>query len=1129
MPDSPIIDKTRADSQDGLTSSAIAEHYELFRQAARVLASSLELDQALANTIAVCQPHLSDFGFFDVIVDEGVRRTARAHQNPELETLLQSTQWQRNERSDINLCALSTGEPVLHDNTDDAWYEAAFNASRGLAFSSMLSVPLRFGNELLGSLTLFMADSGRKHDRGHLNLAMEIAALAAPIVVNARLLHRERLAQSALKDSEQRLRFATAAGKIGIWEWDILNNKVTWSKQVYELHGLAPGEFGGTVEDFGSLVHADDRSRVFEKINRSLVSDETLSDEFRIVRPDHSVRWLRTSSYIERDSSGQSVCLVGSTVDITEQKNAQFSLQDLNQQLRKKVASSVSERDRIWAISHDILAVASFSGYLVAVNPAFTKTLGWTAQEALSFPFLDICHPDQIPEALQILSDLAAKKQLDNVEINTRHKNGCYRWICWTLVAENDLLYAVGRDVTEVRHQRDIVQHATEKRFQLALSAGGMGAWQWDLTTDVVHWWPGMAAIHGLPEGDGITKASEYLRFVHPDDVPRLDTARSDLLTHNAFLTIEYRIFWPDGSLRWIESRREKILDQEGTPVLIAGVCLDITERKLNEQKLQFIAEASAEFADVIDYEKTLAKVAQLAVPSFADWCTVDLLDQEGELKRVAVSHVEPTKVQLAHQLHEKFPPDKSAPLGLWQIVRSGQPELVAEIDDALLQKTIKDLDHLNSIRELGLRSYIGVPLSVRGKTLGVLTFISAESGRIYGPRDVSLAIDIGQRAAIAIENANFLAALKEADRRKDDFLAMLAHELRNPLAPIKSAADLLNLPLSPERIRKTSEIITRQVNHMTGLVDDLLDASRVTRGHIRVDKKPFAFKHVISTALEQIRPQVEMKKQRLIVQFEDETARVEGDEERLVQVVVNLLANACKFTPEQGLIELTVRCVASEIEIRVRDNGIGMEPNLIVSAFDLFVQGTRSADRSQGGLGLGLAIVKTLITLHNGTVVARSGGAGNGAEFIVRLPLLTTPETINQVGEIIPVESQQRTRKILVVDDNKDAANTLAVYLQVMGYETEVVYDPRDALRELAAVSFDTVVLDIGLPEMDGYELAGRIRNLLGERAPELIAVSGYGQASDREAAHAAGIDHYFVKPLDVTLLLNLINKERL
>jgi PAS domain S-box-containing protein len=368
---------------------------------------------------------------------------------------------------------------------------------------------------------------------------------------------------------------------------------------------------------------------------------------------------------------------------------------------------------------------------------------------------------------------------------------------------------------------------------------------------------------------------------------------------------------------------------------------------------------------------------------------------------------------------------------------------------------------------------------------------------------------------------------LRRASEKKDEFLAMLAHELRNPLAPIKAAAHLLKLAGADNpRMGQAAGIIERQVRHMTELVDDLLDVSRVTRGLVELTMQPIDMKSVVSSAVEQARPLIEARAHALHVHVGAEHASVHGDHTRLVQVLVNLLANAAKYTQQGGSIDVDVHVGHGTVRVAVADNGSGIEPALLPVVFDIFTQGVRTPDRSQGGLGIGLALVKSLVALHGGQVGARSEGPGRGSVFEVTLPLLAQARPASSESGLPDGGSGVVAgKRILVVDDNVDAASTLGELLAAFGHEVMIRFDGKSALADAAAFAPEVLVLDIGLPDIDGYELARRLRAEPATAQARYLALTGYGQAHDRTLARAAGFDHHFVKPLDIAALQSVLD----
>lgn len=406
---------------------------------------------------------------------------------------------------------------------------------------------------------------------------------------------------------------------------------------------------------------------------------------------------------------------------------------------------------------------------------------------------------------------------------------------------------------------------------------------------------------------------------------------------------------------------------------------------------------------------------------------------------------------------------------------------------------------------------------------------LDARSGIHYGKEEISeLARALDTMAdALQVKELQHLKAeqlLREADRRKDEFLAMLAHELRNPLAPISAGAQLLQSGhASDAAVQRTAAIIVRQVHHMTRLVDDLLDVSRVTRGLVKLTRAPLDIGAVVRDAVEQADPLLKARAHRFDLTLPAQPLMVSGDHKRLVQVLVNVLNNAAKYTPAGGAIALTALADGDKVKLVISDNGIGMSPELRSRVFELFAQADRNSDRSQGGLGLGLALVKSLVELHGGSVAVHSEGEHRGSTFTITLPgspQLPSATSADQAAR------PARKMRVLVVDDNVDAAQTLQLLLEAAGHEVSVAHSALAALELAQRMAPELCLLDIGLPDISGHELARGLRALPQTAQAALVAVTGYGRREDREQARAAGFDHYFVKPVDMEALLALIGQ---
>jgi signal transduction histidine kinase/DNA-binding response OmpR family regulator len=420
------------------------------------------------------------------------------------------------------------------------------------------------------------------------------------------------------------------------------------------------------------------------------------------------------------------------------------------------------------------------------------------------------------------------------------------------------------------------------------------------------------------------------------------------------------------------------------------------------------------------------------------------------------------------------------------------------------------------------------LPLKVGERNIGALTVGTVDhEAAMLDDRGL---LEIATRAAIAFDNAQLYSSLgremaraksaeeklQEANRRKDEFLAMLSHELRNPLAPIVTSAQVLDkVAPGDTRIAWVREVIERQVTHLAGLVDDLLDVSRITQGKITLHREAVELGKVIEHSLEIVRPLMDSKRHALAVHAPDTPVWVFGDFSRLSQIFSNVLHNAAKYTSDGGSIELTAVVDNGSVAVRVRDNGIGIEPQFLPHVFEVFTQGYRGLDRSQGGLGVGLAVVRRLIELHQGEVNILSDGPGLGTEVTIRLPCIS--EVVQHTGLQPPPPRARGTKRILVVDDNADAAESIAVLMEIEGHEVKTVTDAMQALACLETFAPDVAIIDIGLPGMNGYELAAGIRANRTLPKPLLIALTGYGQAEDFDRSREAGFDHHFVKPAEI------------
>ncbi len=442
----------------------------------------------------------------------------------------------------------------------------------------------------------------------------------------------------------------------------------------------------------------------------------------------------------------------------------------------------------------------------------------------------------------------------------------------------------------------------------------------------------------------------------------------------------------------------------------------------------------------------------------------------------------------------------------------------------------LSDLDRLKGYAS-GAVDYVSVPIVpelLRAK-VSVFTELyrkTRESERLNQELEQRVADRTAELEASAAKQVELASQLQEADHRKDEFLALLAHELRNPLAPIQNAIDIMCRPDAGDADQAwCREVIKRQVNQLTRLVDDLLDVSRITQGKIKLRLEPLDLATIVNRAVETSQPLIDSQQHRLTVTVASAPMRILGDPARLTQVVANLLNNAANYQDEQGKIELKLAREGDFAVIRVKDHGIGIGVEMLPRIFDLFLQGDlRPSNPSGGGLGIGLSLVKTLVEMHGGTVCAASDGAGHGSEFAVRLPVLADQAASARIAPDLPSEPRSRPRRVLVVDDNRDAAESLAILLRRDGHEVKVALDGHTALAMAPAIDPEIVLLDLLLPEIDGYEVCRRMR-LHGLAGARIIAMTGFGQDRDRLRSKEAGFDFHLVKPFAMDDLLKLFS----
>lgn len=720
-------------------------------------------------------------------------------------------------------------------------------------------------------------------------------------------------------------------------------------------------------------------------------------------------------------------------------------------------------------------------------------------------------------------------------------RDGRQVWMAWThrpVFDENGQvveILSVGSDITH-RQQAEEALRRSEAYFRGVFNNIAIGIVQSNPEGRICLVNDTFCALLGYSRDELI--GQHVLDITHPED---REVHAQHILRSLAGETDRYemdkRYLRKDGTIVWAHLAVTLVADDNGQPYLTIGVVRDITQRKQTEESLRWYARRNQILSHTArrllatDDPQGLIEDLCRRVMGFLD-CQVFLSFLEGDASgRLRLNAY--AGISAAEAREEGWPDHQMA--GSGRATRDYRRVIIEHVAITTEPRTVL-------LRRCGIQAYCCHPLIAHGRLLGTLSF-GTRLRSYFQDDEVELMRIVADQVAVALERLRAQQALQEADRRKDEFLAMLAHELRNPLAAITSAVQLLQRRGTTDpSCQRAQDAADRQSRHMARLLDDLLDVSRVTQGKIMLRKEPVSLAEVLESAVEASGPVMEQNRHRLSVSLPPESLRVHGDAVRLAQVVSNLLINAAKYTPPGGEIHLSLQREEGEAVIRVRDNGVGILPEMLPDIFGLFVQGERGLDRVQGGLGIGLTLVRSLVQMHGGRVEAFSEGPGRGSEFVVWLPILAVE------AAAAPTESntcaQPAARRILVVDDNADAAEMLAMLLELDGFEVRTVGSGPEALQILcpeatadgdsaaaahpqpteAAWQPDVVLLDIGLPGMDGLEVARRIRLNPALARVKLIAVTGYGQDEDVERSRAAGMANHLTKPVDLVTLRRLL-----
>jgi PAS domain S-box-containing protein len=818
-----------------------------------------------------------------------------------------------------------------------------------------------------------------------------------------------------------------------------------------------------------SAIHPDDRDRTWALWQAFMAGRADYDLEYRLRRHDGAYRWFKTRGLLLRAPDGSILRVFGTTTDINEQKRTEAELRESRERLEAALAASGTGTFR-WDLRTNALDWDAELDLLFGLPP------GQTVRSLERF--VERAHPDDragIVERCRRCRDEGADFAM---EFRVVLPDGTVRWLDdrgRTFVgADGRPAYVTGAcvDITDRKRAEAEIRRLAEER-RLALDAAGLGSWHLDPETGE------LATDRRLREIYGVTAErlnyEAALTLVHPDDQARVRAAVAAATRPDAPrpYSNEHRVIRPDGTVRWVHSVGRAHFTGQGAArrlTSVDGILADITDRKRTEERLR-------------ESEERSAFVRKSSGVGFW-YCDLpfDVLEWDALVK--AHFHLPPDARVTIDTFYERLHPDDREPTR-------------RAIEQSIRDRAPYDVDYRTVDPATGAEKWV--------RAIGRTAY--AADGKPFRFDGVTLDVTDRKRAE---------AALQEADRRKDEFLATLAHELRNPLAPIRTGLHVLRLTANdPTTTAATRGMMERQLGHMVRLIDDLLDVSRISRNKMNLRRGRVLLQEAVSVAVETARPAIEAAGHEFAVAVPPEPVYLDADLTRLAQVFANLLTNSAKYTECGGRVWLTARRDGGTVEVTVGDTGIGIPAAALPIVFDMFSQVDRSIERATGGLGIGLALVKGLVEMHGGTVTAASDGPGRGSTFTVRLP--APPIPAGPVGAPATDGSPARGpgRRVLIADDNRDAAAAMADLLGLLGHEVRAAHDGVAAVEAAEAFRPDVILMDVGMPRLNGYEATRRIRERPWGRAVTVVALTGWGQDGDRRSSREAGCDGHLVKPV--------------
>jgi PAS domain S-box-containing protein len=910
-------------------------------------------------------------------------------------------------------------------------------------------------------------------------------------------------AEEALRESERRFRVFADTAPAMLWVTEPDASCLFRSRGWYEF----TGQTEETALRFGWLdaVHAEDRAASCETLLAANARHESFALEYRLRRHDGEYRWVIDAGRPRFGPGGELLGYVGSVIDITGNKEAEALLRELVE----RAPFGIYIVDSQFRIAH--MNARSQIGAFRNVRPVIGRDCAeamrilWpepVAEQIIAVfrHTLETGDPYYSKDFVNPRGDIAAVEAYEWELHRIRLPDGQYGVISYFF------------DSTRLREAEQSLRQS-EERYRSLTQAITSVVWTSDARGRFVTAQPAWSTYTGQTWDE--LRDVGWANALHPDDREKVLRLWEAACASKTPYQADGRLWHAAShSYRHFEARGVPILNPDGSVREWVGKCLDVEDRKRAEVKLRLLWESAAALLAADDPDAMLrgllAKIGpHLGVDAYFNF----MVDDSGVALRLASCEGIPAEAA------SKISRVEFGRAVCGTVALHRRPIVAAHIQGS-------DDPKVQLLKSFGIRAYACNPLLAENRLLGTLSFASRMKDQ-FDPSEVAFLDTICQYVTVAHERLRLLNELKEADRRKDEFLATLAHELRNPLAPVRNAVQVLRLKGSdaPET-RWSREVIDRQVAHMTRLIDDLLDISRITRNKLDLRKERVEMAEVVSEAVETSRPLIEQCGLHLAVRLPPEPIYLDADLVRLSQVLTNLLTNAAKWTDPGGHIWLTVERQGPDVVVRIKDTGVGIPAENLPRLFEMFFQVDRALERSQGGLGIGLSLVRRLVELHGGSVQAHSAGRGKGSEFTVRLPALAEEPQAQPLQEATDsgATKAKTARRILVVDDLPDNADSLALLLRLGGNEVQTAYDGLAALEAAERFRPDVVLLDIRMPKLNGYDACRRIREQPWGKDMVLIALTGWGQEEDQRRTEEAGFDSHLVKPVDPAALNKLL-----